>query len=242
MSTWRGAWMLLKHDMKSSGSSIVFIIAFLLYLTLMLVPFLVGAIKNQSSDQYNWIIDLLYITVLLTSLSAVGGRLKWLGWLTTPFSEKIVVWRTLPITSEQITVFRIMQLFIVAFSSQLVFYMILVAAMIIMKVEVVFLQLFLFACFWFCIGLMINFVTIYLELVKSAKVYSIGFYGFAIVQVVVILVLGIVRKSSLVLTTLALPTRELWIYSTVALIVLSAIYLLGWQMISRKMRERSFIV
>lgn len=242
MSAWRGALLLLKHDMKESFSSFVFIVIGLLYLSITLVPLTIRAIAIPEGRSFDWSMDILFITILLTSLSAVGGRLKWIGWLTTPFSQKMLVWRSLPITSEQITIFRILQVLILSVCSQLFFYTVLVIGLYVADVEIVWSKLILFAVFWFSIGMILHFVYIYYELAKSPLIYSIMFYSISLLQVVFIISLAIMGKHSLIIGVYHLPLHELILYSSMALLVAGIVYFSGWRFVAKKMRDRSFIV
>ncbi|KQN97176.1 hypothetical protein ASF12_24290 [Paenibacillus sp. Leaf72] len=118
---WQGAWHILVYELRKTRWG--FLASFLLAIYMAIVLGMLYQINelDVSAGEY-WAIDFVF----LTTLPCLGFGLSRsnMFWFNDTYSGKLAEWRTMPITVPQIIWGRILQLAVMLFPMQIIFFLI----------------------------------------------------------------------------------------------------------------------
>ncbi|GGG16293.1 hypothetical protein [Paenibacillus abyssi] len=179
MTTWQGAWQIVKHEIRRDKLGLLFSLMFFTYVAVILIPIFNERLESEAMGQ-NWLLDFMYLS-LLPNLGFVMNRTMFRYWRDDPFTKKIAAWRTMPISPAHIAAARFILLSIVLIAGWLYFFSLEYIFISAFHEKLSFLQYIGFAAFWLGYALIFACQYVYLELGFSGKFYvSACFVYFAL--------------------------------------------------------------
>ncbi len=183
---WKGAWYLAKHELAKDRWKSLFTLFFIGYLLLFTVSLINDGFEGENGSFGNWSLDFIYLSILPV-LGFVVNKTMMRSWKENSYTRKIAQWRTLPISSKQIALGRIIQFTIVLFAAQLVFFLLQFLIAREMGVDISTGNFVLYGISWFGYSLTMGIGYVYWETGHSGKTY----FFFNIIYLVLLLVISI---------------------------------------------------
>lgn len=171
MGLWKGAWCLAKHELVKDRWGSIFSLVLVGYLLLFSLPAL-NELFDEDESSWMWTIDLIYLT-LLPCLGFILNKTMINYLRENTYTKKLAQWRTLPISSKQIAFGRMIQLTIVLFLTELIFFVFQFVVLRSMGAELPVGTFVLYGLFWFGYSLTIATTYVYWEVGHNSKVYFI---------------------------------------------------------------------
>ncbi|WP_053372408.1 hypothetical protein [Paenibacillus sp. FJAT-27812] len=239
MGLWKGAWYLTKHELTKDGWKSLFTLLFVGYLLLFTVPLLNDVASGQRDTMLYWAMDFIYLT-LLPCMGFVLNQTMMRYWKDNSYTKKMAYWRTLPISSKQIALGRIMHLMIVLVITELIFFMLQFLILRNMGAEIPVLHFVLYAIFWFGYSLSMAVAYVYWEVGHSGKMYFLFNLIYIFVFLAITIGLTYFKVGNIVSASLqAIDDGHWWI--AIASIAVSVIaILIGVNRIENRLEKRSY--
>lgn len=239
MSLWKGAWYLAKHELVRDRWKSLFTLLFVGYLLLFTVPLLNDVVDGELGGMASWATDFIYLTVLpclgFVLNQTMIGCLK-----NNSYTKKMAHWRTLPISSKQIALGRIIQLTIVLFMAQLIYFSVQFFLLRNMGADISAGHFAVYGLFWFGYSLTVAVAYVYWELGHSGKIY---FY-FNLLYIVVLLVISfclmMFKLGNVVVTSLHAIENGSWWVALAALAFSAAAVVIGINRIENRLDNRTY--
>jgi hypothetical protein len=239
MGLWKGAWYLAKHELARDRWKSLLSIFFIGYLLLFTVPLLNDVIEGNKEKALYWAADFVYLT-LFPCMGFILNQAMMRYWKDNSYTKKLAYWRTLPISSRQIALGRIMQLAIVLFATQLLFFIIQFIFIREMGADISALHFAIYGLFWFGYSLSMAIAYVYWEVGHTGKIYFL----FNMVYIFVLLVLSscltVMMDGNIVgLSLQAITNGHWWIALATIAISVAAIFI-GVNRIENRLEKRSY--
>ncbi|OMF32254.1 hypothetical protein BK133_14625 [Paenibacillus sp. FSL H8-0548] len=239
MGLWKGAWYLAKHELVKDRWKSLFTLVMIGYVLLFTVPLINDVVQGEEGGMATWAADFIYLTIL-PCLGFVMNQTMMRYWKEDTYTKKLGQWRTLPISSKQIALGRIIQLTIVLFLSQLVFFTLQFLFVRGMGADIDAGSFILYGLFWFGYSLTMAIAYVYWEVGHSGKTYFLFNFIYIIVLLVISLCLTLFKIGNVVVTTLnEIESGNWWI--TLAVIAVSAVaFWVGVNRIGNRLENRTY--
>jgi hypothetical protein len=172
MSTWRGAWHLVRFEFKTSWGGMILTGILFAYMAIVGLAFLDDLFGGELSRGASWAPDFIYLAVL-PNMGFLLNRTVLHYWRDDPYSRKLAVWRALPIRVQHIVLGRLILMVLVAAPIALLFFGLqygLSGSARDMLDPIAYLN---FSLFWFAYSLFVGTIYVYCELGFSGKNYFI---------------------------------------------------------------------
>jgi hypothetical protein len=182
MNNWRGAFHILKFELKRDRLGFLFNIVFYTYLVVVLTP--ITDVSEENARQIHWVKDLLYIA-LLPNMGFIMNYTIFRYWQDDLYSRRLVMWRTLPISVDQIVLARLMNLKLIMVLSWFYFFSLQYSLEAIFYKAPDLLPYIGQALFWLGYSVVISVTYAFWEICYSGKV-------FVIVSIPYIIVFGLI--------------------------------------------------
>ncbi|MBB3114543.1 hypothetical protein FHS18_006664 [Paenibacillus phyllosphaerae] len=175
MSSWQGALVLFRHEMRRSWVGIVVTMAFFTYIAFALMLVMGETIGEQASGETSneaWFIDFMFLT-LLPNIAFTMNRTAFKYWSTNPFTRKLAYWRTMPISLDSIVMARMLQL-VVTLALVGIYYFAIQYAMVGELRDILTIgQYVLFILPWMGYALLVSSLYMFAEQTVNGKIYMV---------------------------------------------------------------------
>ena len=240
LSTWRGAIILTKHELSRSLKSYILVLFFLVYLIIFLLPMIKSLLQGENHIALKWAVDFIFYT-LLPAIGLLCGKLQLQYWKTDPYSKKIAIWRTMPITTKQIVLARYLQVWFGSFVTQLPLFTAFYLMLHYSNIQIPFFTMVLFFITWFSISLIVTYFIIYLELGFTGKMYSVIYSLFMAVVMICTMAYVLIFKVSMVKTSIDTINAGNWWPAALAAAAAILVYVFGLKALIRRLNYRDYI-
>lgn len=241
MNDWKAAWFLAKHELVKDRWKSLFSLVFIAYILLFSVPSFEQSLRGDRDVMTSWATDFIYI-LILPLLGFVMNQSMFNYWKYNSYTKKMAQWRTMPISAKQIAIGRLIQMTIILFTAQLIFFSsqyILVSAM---GSKILLLDFGLYALLWFGYSLMVAVSYIYWEIGYSGKMYFMVSMLYCAVILILTIGLGALKFGNLVFNSLEYIQQGHWWISIVGLVIGIAALLVGVKQLEKRLDKRSYTV
>ncbi|RCW48917.1 hypothetical protein [Paenibacillus prosopidis] len=238
MSEWKGAWFLAKHEMLKDRWRSLITLAFIIYLLIFSIPLFTADLEGESNP-FTWATDFIYLS-LLPCLGFVFNKTMMGYWKNDTYTKKMAQWRTMPISSKQIALGRLIQLTIVLFIAQLIFFTLQYSVLYMNHVNIPVLDFVMYGLFWFCYSLALATAYVYWEIGHTGKTYFlmnfICIFGFLVITIC----LAVFKAGNIVVTSLhVIENGNWWIVLAVLAVTVAALFIGKNRMVER-LEKRSY--
>jgi hypothetical protein len=218
---WKGAWYLAKHELAKDRWKSLLSLVLIGYVLLFTVPLINDVVQGEEEGMASWAVDFIYLTIL-PCLGFVMNQTMLRFWKENSYTKKLAQWRTLPISSKQIALGRIIQLTIVLFLALLVYFILQFLLVRGMGADIDAGSFILYGLFWFGYSLTMAIAYVYWEVGHSGKMYFLFNFIYIMVLLVISISLTLFEIGNVVATTLnEIESGNWWI--TIAAITVSAV-------------------
>ncbi|WP_424767480.1 hypothetical protein [Paenibacillus sp. sgz302251] len=241
MNVWKGAWYLAKHEILQDRWKILISLSFVIYMLLFSIPLFMADFAGERETTMNWATDFIYLS-LLPCLGFVINKSMMGYWKEDTFTKKMAHWHTMPITSKQIVLGRLIHLTIVLLASQLIFFALQYTYFYVNEANLSILDFMLYGLSWFLYSLSMAIAYIYWEIGYPGKTYFlvnfIYIFGFLALSVC----LSIFKVGNIVVNSFHLIEDGNWWIVLVALAVCIAAIFIGINRMENRLEKRSYSV
>lgn len=239
MSVWKGAWYLAKHELYKDRWKSLISLAFIGYLLLFSVPLFSEALSDEDAAALNWATDFIYLS-LLPCLGFLMNQTMVRYWKNNAYTQKMAQWRTLPISSKQIALGRLIQLTIVLFAALFIFFALQYISVRMMGTEILISHFVSYALFWFGYSLAIAATYVYFEVGHSGKTYLFMSFVYIFIFLLISIGLAVFKVGNVVLASLqAIERGNGWIV-LIALAIGILTLFVGTKLIEKRLENRSY--
>lgn len=172
LSTWRGAWQLVRFELKTGWSGIIITGILFAYMAIMGMAFLDDLFAGELTRSASWAPDFIYLAVL-PNMGFLMSRTVLHYWRDDPYSRKLAVWRALPIRVQHIVLGRLLLMALVAAPIALLFFGLQYGLSGSARDALDPIAYMNFSLFWFAYSLFFGTMFVYCELGFSGKTYFI---------------------------------------------------------------------
>jgi len=238
MSYWQGVRFLIQQDMKSARWKNLICVIFILYVALFTYrSFIDAVVEGRENDL---LITEYILLILFSGIGLMATHLYTLGDMKRDLlSERLVYWRTLPIKQDQIVWSRIIGVTFYMTMSNILYYVIIIMAMLITNISFDYVALMLHALQLLAITLVLNFAYLFCEMVFSFKTYSIISWIYPFVALLVVILYNVVGDYSVLQGLDVLAKQQPLIALVGSLVVILGSIWLAHKMITPKFRKRN---
>lgn len=240
IGTWRGALILTKHELSRSLKSYILVLFFLVYLIFFLLPMLKSILEGEKHIALEWAVDFLFYTMLPT-IGLLCGKLQLQYWKSDPYSKKMAIWRTMPISSKQIALARYLQVLFGAVVTQVPLFTAFYIMIHYSSIQLPISAFIVFSLTWFSISLIITYLIIYLELGFTGKMYSVIYSLFMVVVMgFTMLYVALFRVSMVKLSINTISNVNYW-PAVIAAAAATLVYVFGLKALISRLNKREYI-
>ncbi|MHA6480469.1 hypothetical protein ACX1C1_00810 [Paenibacillus sp. strain BS8-2] len=238
MSNWRGAWFLVKSEIKWAKWKVIYPILFAGYMLLFMISMFDDALLHEGSVFTYMAID-LYALLLFPLLGQMATQ-PYFTWKADIYTKKLETWRTLPIPIKQIALGKYL-LYVTMGIPPMILYFIgfYYAIQSIGPHEMELGAFVMFALFWIVYASVFGFVYLFMELGFRMKVYFWFSISISIVALVALISYSIMVEESLMLESYRTIMSGGWWLPAAAIVAASVLIPLGLRAIERKIRKRN---
>ncbi|MGO4539521.1 hypothetical protein [Paenibacillus sp. 2TAB19] len=242
MSKWKGAWFLAKQELVRDRWRSIIMVALIGYILLFTLPVFIDSLTESEEDSMSWLTDFIYLS-LLPCLGFVLNNTMMNYFKKDTYSKKLAYLRTLPITPQQIALGRLIQLTIVLFAAQLIYF---VAQYVIIhfasSVVIDFGDFALYALFWFGYSLTIATSYVYWEMGYSGKIYMVVCTLVAILFLGIAITITWLGQGNIVIGILEAIEEGKWWIALITPAISAITIPLGYRVLSNRIAKRNYIV
>ncbi|URN92595.1 MAG: hypothetical protein NAG76_11865 [Candidatus Pristimantibacillus lignocellulolyticus] len=238
MSYWQGVRYLVQQDIKNARWKNLTFIVFILYVALFTYTSFIGAVVegielDSLITEYLLLIVFSGIGLIATHLYTIGDMKRDL------LAERLIYWRTLPIKQDQLVWSRIIGVTFYSILSILIYYVLMIMAMVLTDVSFEPLPLLLHALQLLAISLVLNFALLYCEMVFSLKIYSIICWTYPILFLALVVLYYGLADYSLLHGLDVFARQQPLIVLIVSIVIIIASIFIAHKMITPKFRKRN---
>ncbi|MDQ0112264.1 hypothetical protein [Paenibacillus harenae] len=241
MSKWKGAWFLAKQELVRDRWRSIITVAFIGYLLLFSVPLFLESMTERETDSMSWLTDFIYLS-LLPCLGFVLNNTMMNYYKKDSYSRKLAYLRTLPITPQQIALGRLIQLTLVLFAAQLIFFAAQYVIIYFSFVEIDLGDFALYALFWFGYSLTIAMAYVYWEIGHSGKVYFAACIVTAILFLAIAAAVSWLGEGNIVIGTLGAIEEGKWWIALITPVICAITLPFGYRVLTNRLLKRSYTV
>lgn len=236
---WKGAWYLAKHELIKDGWRSLYTLLFVGYLLLFTVPLLNDVIDGKDGGMSSWATDFIYLTIL-PILGFVMNQTMMRYWKENSYTKKMAQWRTLPISSRQIALGRIIQLAVVLFFAQLLYFILQFIFVRYMGADISAGHFALYALFWFGYSLTVSIGYVYWEVGHSGKMYFFSNMAYIAGLLLISIGLAFFKIGNIVVTSFEAIGNGFWWISLAAIAVSAVAIFIGVNRIEKRLESRTY--
>lgn len=236
---WKGAWYLAKHELAKDRWKSLYTLAFVGYLLLFTVPLLNDVVDGEDKNMISWATDFIYLTIL-PCLGFIINQTMMRSWKENSYTRKMAQWRTLPISSRQIALGRIIQLAVVLFCAQLLFFILQFLLVRNMGADLSVGHFALYALFWYGYSLTMAIGYVYWEVGHSGKIYFFFNLAYIVVLLAISASLAIFKVGNIVVTSFEAIENGFWWISLAAIAVSAVAIFIGVNRIEKRLESRTY--
>ncbi|WP_141499950.1 hypothetical protein [Paenibacillus luteus] len=239
MGVWKGAWFLAKHELAKDRWKSLFTLLMIGYVLLFTLPLFRDVINGESEGLSSFATDFIYLTILPV-FGFVMNQTMMRYWKDNSYTKKMAQWRTLPISSRQIALGRIIQLTIVLFAAQLVFFLLQYIMARNLGSEISAGSFALYALTWFGYSLTMAIGYVYWEVGHSGRTYF--FFNIIYLCAMLLIALGIslMKMGNIVMNSLQAIEGGSWWFPLLTLSISAAAFWIGVNRIESRLENRTY--
>jgi hypothetical protein len=239
MTSWQGAWTLLRFEGRRSWIGLLITMAFFTYVSVFLVPLFGEMLDQEKTGGYAWFQDFMYLTILPT-MGFLMNRNFMHYWSRDPYTRKLAYWRTLPISWNAIVIARYLQHAIVLTIVSAYFFSLQYALLSDMRELLSPGEYVGYALIWYGYALMAGATYVYFEQTVSGKVYFAVCAGYVLVYAAIIVVLGL-TDTRVVVRTMDASRHHEWLWPVLSVALGAAVILLMGLLLRRRLAKRNLL-
>ncbi|MBD2868462.1 hypothetical protein [Paenibacillus arenilitoris] len=239
MDLWKGAWYLAKHELAKDRWRSLFTFAFVLYMLLFSVPLFIDNWEGEASRRFAWATDFIYLS-LLPCLGFIFNKTMASYWKNDAYTKKMAQWRTMPISSRQIALGRLIQMAAVLLASQLLFFLLQYVILRLSGVELSPVSFILYALFWFFYSITMATAYVYWEIGHTGKIYLIVNFIYIFLFLLVTTALTMFKSGNIIVNSLlAIEDGNWWIVLAALAAAVAAVFI-GVNRMENRLEKRSY--
>jgi len=236
---WKGAWYLAKHELARDRWKSLFTLFFVGYTLLFTTLLVKDAFLDENGQYANWSLDFIYLSVL-PLLGFIVNKTMMRSWKENSYTRKMAQWRALPISSKQIALGRIIQLAIVLFAAQFVFFLVQFLVTRQMGLNISAGNFALYGLSWFGYSLTIGIGYVYWEIGHTGRSYFFFNIGYIVFLLVVSFCITFLDIGNIVAKSMqAIEDGSWWLpVITITASIITAI--VGGKRIENRLEKRTY--
>ncbi|RAP75019.1 hypothetical protein [Paenibacillus montanisoli] len=180
MTTWQGAWRLLRFEGARSWVGLLITMLFFSYVSVVMMPLFNELLEKGGSSGYGWVCDFMYLSILPT-MGFLMNRSVMHYWSSDPYTRKLAYLRTLPIGWNAIILARMLQHFVVLSIVALFFFTIQYAMLNELRGLLAPDEYILFALIWYGYALFAGAAYVYFEQTMEGGKYFAVCFAFLLI-------------------------------------------------------------
>ncbi|WP_029192686.1 hypothetical protein [Paenibacillus harenae] len=239
MSLWKGAWYLAKHELVKDRWKFLITLALVLYILLFSMPFFMDSLEGEQTGGITWASDFIYLS-LLPCLGFVLNKTMAGYWKSDLYTKKLAQWRTMPISSKQIALGRLIQLTIVMIVGQLIFFSLQFLILSLDGADPSAGSFILYALFWFFYSLSIATAYVYWEVGHTGKMYFLISFVFIFIFLIISVGMALLDNGNIVVGSLHAIENGNWWIVLAALAVCAGALVIGMNRMEKRLDKRSY--
>jgi len=239
MGLWQGAWRLARFEIGTARGSILVTAILFVYMSVLGMVFMDDLFRGDLSRGARWAPDFIYLSIL-PNMGFLMNRAVLQYWRDDPYSRKLAVWRTMPISLKQIVLGRIMVMGLVAVPIALLFFGLQYGLSGPARESLSLLEYMNFALFWLAYALFSGIALIYCELGFSGRTYFIICCGTFILYAPLTLLLWLSGQTAIERTIHAAASGN-WLPALCAWTVALIGFAVGRGVIERRIQSRDLL-
>jgi hypothetical protein len=239
VGVWKGAWFLAKHELAKDRWKSLFTLLMIGYVLLFTLPLFKDVINGESEGLSSFATDFIYLTILPV-FGFVLNQTMMRYWRDNAYTKKMAQWRTLPISSRQIALGRIIQLTIVLFAAQLIFFLLQFIMARNLGSEISAGNFTLYALTWFGYSLTMAIGYVYWEVGHSGKTYFFFNIIYLCAMLLVALGISLMKMDNIVMNSLQAIEGGSWWLPILTLSISAAAFWIGVNRIESRLENRTY--
>ncbi|CAM4422185.1 hypothetical protein [Paenibacillus tarimensis] len=240
MNVWAGGWRIARFELKNSWLGVLFTLLFFTYIVVIAGPALGHEGILNDTSYTNWLFfDFIYLTVL-PNLGFVMNVSFVRYWREDHSSRKLAMWRTMPISMDQIALGRIMQMVLTAVPVAVLFFGMQYWLLGESRAEVPLDGYLSYCLLWFSYSMLVGTGYMLLEYGTSGKKYTLFSFFFLLLYASIILLLWWMEISFLRLT-FEWAAAGSWTPALIAAGIAVMALVTGYWILKRRLHRRNFL-
>lgn len=170
MGLWQGAWRLARFELGTSKGGVVMTAVMFTYMAVIGMALLDDLFSGELGRRLRWAPDFIYLA-MLPNMGFLLNRALTRVWQDDPYSRKLAVWRTMPISLKQIVLGRVISLVLLAIPIWLLFFGLQYGLSHAARSGLDLLEFANFSLFWLAYSYTAGMLYIYCEMGFSGRTY-----------------------------------------------------------------------
>lgn len=216
-------------------------VAFIGYILLFSIPLFLDSMAESETDSLSWLTDFIYLS-LMPCLGFVLNNTMMNYYKKDSFSRKLAYLRTLPITPQQIALGRLIQLTIVLFAAQFLFFAAQYVILYFSSVDIKLGDFALYALFWFGYSLTIATAYVYWEMGHSGKIYLVVCIVISILFLGIAAAISWLGAGNIVIGTLEEIEEGKWWIALITPAICALSLSFGYRLLTNRIQKRNYTV
>ncbi|GMK40946.1 hypothetical protein PCCS19_40020 [Paenibacillus sp. CCS19] len=238
MNKWEGAWHVAKYEWRKDRVGMGITLLFVAYMLLVSRTFYIDVWSDQLDLSVTWLVDFAQLAIL-PLLGFPANRTTFKAWREDCYTRRLVQWRVLPISVNQLVMGRLIQITGLLTVGVLLYFAILYGSTAHLREQLGIGAYIGYVLIWFSYSIAIASMYSLWEQGFSGKKYMIICFAFAALYLAVAAVLGANDKSVSLYLLEQLADGNWW-YPVVAIVASGAAVYGFYRLTCRRLRMRSF--
>lgn len=238
MNEWQGAWHLAKQEWRKDRAGLFVTALFIAYMLILTRMFYLEP-ANQQAESSFWMVDFIQLAIM-PMLGFPATRTLFKAWRDDCYTRKIIQWRTLPISLNQLVVGRMIQITGLLAIGVLIYFVILYGSVAPLREQLGIGPFIGFVLIWFSYSVVIASTYMFWEQGYSGKIYMLVSCAYAMIYLAVAAILAVYGKKSISQYLIRAMADGNWWYTVVALVCGAAIVYGMYRLTCRRLQVRSF--
>jgi hypothetical protein len=237
MSAWQGAWQVARFELKSGWTGYIFTLIFFSYMALVEAPLLNGLFGGEMSHSGSLAVDFMFLATI-PNLGFIMNKTIFKFWKEDPYTKKLMMWRTLPISLDQIVIGRLLQLVITILPISVFYFLLQYVVTWSIRSQLNVGEYINYVLFWLGISLAFAVTYVFLEQGFPGKVYFLYCISYIVVYGFIIWMLWI-QHLSIMLSIVNAADHGDWRLTIVALLAAAVMLAAGKAALHKRLRSRN---